>query len=228
VRRALSRVVVVAEMQGRDLARRHVALTLLVLLPLAFYFGLTSNGPQAVIAGGISAAFSMSGAAIFSELSGRAVDQRLVLAGFRPFELVIGRLVSLEALALPIVAGTAALMAVVSGPSRPWILGLGVALVALIAVPFGLAVGALLPKELEATLVLIGVVGMQLSIGGHELVGKFLPFWGPRRLLSASIGDDVSVPRMVAVSVAYGTGLFVASLWLMARRVAVRRHGSVQ
>jgi hypothetical protein len=222
------RVVMIAEMQGRDLARRHLALALLVLLPLAFYFGLASNGQEAVIAGGISAAFSMAGAAIFSELSALPVDQRLVLAGFRPAELVLGRLVFLEALAVPIVAGTAALMVLVSQPERPWILVLAVALVALIAVPFGLAIGALLPKELEATLVLIGVVGMQLSIGGHEVVGRVLPFWGPRRLLSASIGERVSVPATVAVSVAYAGGLFATSLFFMARRVAVRRHGSVK
>ena len=35
--KALQRVLIMAEMHGRDLTRRHVALGLLVALPLSFY-----------------------------------------------------------------------------------------------------------------------------------------------------------------------------------------------
>jgi hypothetical protein len=223
-----SRVVVIAEMQGRDLARRHVAMALLVALPICFYGSLAGEHETAIIPGGIAMAFSIGGAAIFSVLSSRPVDQRLALTGFRPAELLLGRVLFLDVLALPLVAATAALMAVVSQPSRPWILGLAVAMVAVIAVPFGLAIGALVPNELEATLILIGVVGIQLSLDGNALMGKLLPFWGPRRLLDIALGDPGSVPKLVALSVGYAAVLLVVALWFMARRVAVRRHGSVQ
>jgi len=133
-------------------------------------------------------AFSMAGAAIFSVLSSRAVDQRLTLTGLRPGEILAGRLLFLEALSLPIVAGSSVLMALVSHPSRPWTMGLAVEMVALVAVPFGLAVGALLPRELEATLVLIGVVGIQLSLDVTQGLSKVLPFYGPMRLLDVSLG----------------------------------------
>jgi hypothetical protein len=134
----------------------------------------------------------------------------------------------LDVLSLPVVAGTAALLALVSQPGRPWILGLAVAMVALIAVPFGLAIGALVPNELEATLVLIGVVGIQLSLDANAPLGRFLPFWGPRRLLDVALGEPASVLRLVAVCVGYAAVLSVIALWFMGRRLAVRRHPAVR
>src|SRR6266511_49793 len=112
-RQTLSRIWTVAEMQGRDLARRRLALVLLVALPLAFYGAMAGHESDAIIPGGIAMAFSVAGAAIFSVLSARAVDQRLTLAGLRPSELLLGRLLLLEVFSLPIVGGSIALMAVV-------------------------------------------------------------------------------------------------------------------
>src|SRR5438093_7097597 len=119
-------IITVAEMQGRDLGRRRLALMLLVALPLAFYGAMAGHESDAIIPGGIAMAFSVAGAAIFSVLSAKAVDERLTLAGLRPSELLLGRLLFLEALSLPIVGGSSALMAIVSNPPRPWILGLAV------------------------------------------------------------------------------------------------------
>jgi hypothetical protein len=219
-----ARVLTVAEMQARDLARRRLALALLVALPLSFYGSLAPHDSHAVVPGGIAMAFAVAGVAIFSVLAARRVDERLALAGFRPGELVVGRLLCLVALSVPMVGGSAALMAVVSNPSRPWLLGGGVAMVALVAVPFGLAVGALVPRELEATLVLIGVVGVQLSLEPSASLAKVLPFYGPERLIDGSLGGSLSVGAAVAASVAYAAGLLVVSLLVMARRVRVRRH----
>jgi hypothetical protein len=221
---ALSRVVIVAEMQGRDLARRRLALILLVALPLAFYGGLAGHSSDAVIPGGVAMAFSLAGAAIFAVLSSRAVDQRLRLAGLRAGEILAGRLLCLAVLSLPLVAGSSVLMALVSHPQRPWTMGLAVAMVAVVAIPFGLAVGALLPRELEATLVLIGVVGIQLSLDVAQGLSKVLPFYGPMRLLDRSLGADYPTGAAVVMSVAYAAALLTASSYLVARRIRVRRH----
>jgi len=220
----LSRVVTVAEMQGRDLGRRRLALILLVVLPLAFYGAMAGHSDQAIIPGGVAMAFSVAGAAIFSVLSSRAVDQRLTLAGLRPSEMLAGRLLFLEALSLPIVGGTSVLMALVSHPPRPWVMGLAVELVAVVAIPFGLVVGALLPRELEATLVLIGVVGIQLSLDVSEGLSKVLPFYGPARLLDASLGGDYPVEAALVMSLLYAAALLVASFFVVARRIRVGSH----
>ena len=221
---ASSRVVTVAEMQGRDLGRRRLALILLVALPVAFYGALAGHSSDAIIPGGVAMAFSMAGAAIFSVLSSRAVDQRLTLAGLRAGEILAGRLLFLEVLSLPLVAGSSVLMALVSHPSRPWTMGLAVEMVALVAVPFGLAVGALLPRELEATLVLIGVVGIQLSLDVSQGLSKVLPFYGPMRLLDVSLGGDYPVGAGVALSLGYAATLLAASFYILVRRIRVRRH----
>ena len=67
-----------AEMHGRDLVRRHAALGLLIALPLSFYLA-SSSSHGAVSSGGVGMAFAVSGAALFSVLSSREADQRLIL-----------------------------------------------------------------------------------------------------------------------------------------------------
>jgi len=130
----LRSVATIAEMQGRDLGRRRIALTLLAGLPLAFYGALAGHDPAAIIPGGIAMAFALSGAAIFSVLSSREVDQRLALAGFAPVELLAGRLLFLEAFSVPVVGGSSAVMAIGSDPPRPGVLVLAVATVAVVCV----------------------------------------------------------------------------------------------
>src|SRR5690606_30928691 len=136
---------------------------------------MSAHGAGPLIAGGIGMAFSVSGATLFSVLSSEEVDQRLVLGGYRPPELLLGRVMFLAPLGLLIGAGFSVLMAFVSDPHRPWVMAAGVSAVALQSIPFGLAVGAAVNRELEGTLLLIGVVGMQLATSPTSLVAKFLP-----------------------------------------------------
>ena len=172
-----------AEMAGRELLRRRTALGLLTLLPLAFYGSSLSNTGYAPVLGGIAMAFSISGAAIFCALSSRRLDSRLVLAGYRPRELLLGRLLVLEGLGAVVALIFAGVIELGSTPASPGQLLIGVFLVTLCAVPFGLAVGALVPGELESVLILIGVVGIQLTLATTNVIDKFLPWWGAQRLL---------------------------------------------
>jgi len=224
VSNAAVQILTIAEMQGRDLARRWLALGLLVALPLSFYGAMAPHDPHALIPGGIAMAFSLAGVAIFAVLAARRVDERLAIAGLGAGELVAGRLLCIVAMSVPIVGGSAALMAAVSNPPRPWALGGGVALVALVAVPFGLAVGALVPRELEATLILIGVVGIQLSLDPSVGLAKVLPFYGPEQLIDSSLGSSFSVWTAVVASLAYAAALLIVALLLIGRRIRVRRH----
>ena len=84
-------VLVPAEMAGRELMRRRTALALLTALPLAFYAAHASDGPEAIEVGGLTMAFSISGAAIFTVISARRVDRRLALASYRSWQLMLGR-----------------------------------------------------------------------------------------------------------------------------------------
>jgi len=213
-----------AEMHGRDLTRRHAALALLVALPLAFYFASSGEGVRAVSAGGIGMAFSVSGATLFSILSSEEVDQRLVLGGYRPIELLVGRLVFLGPLGLLLAGLFTAVMVPISSPERPWVVLLGVAVVALQSVPFGLAVGAVVPKELEGTLVLIGVVGMQLATSPSSAVAKALPFYGARRILGVGVDGSGPILWPLGLTAAYGLALLLIARVFVDRRVNVAHH----
>jgi hypothetical protein len=206
---------------GRDLSRRRVALTLLTVLPLAFYAASAGEAEHGVEVGGIAMAFSVTGAAIFAAMTARAVDQRLALAGYSPVELLLGRLLVLVLLGFAVAAIFATVIAATSRISDLSALVAALVLVVVIGVPFGLAVGALAPRELEAVLVMVGVVGVQLSLAGTELVAKLLPFWGPHRLLDLAIGDRLSELGPVLGGVAYGVGLLIAAALVMVRRLRI-------
>ena len=151
-------------------------------------------------------------------MTARPVDDRLVLAGYRPYELLLGRLLLLEIFGVAVSAVFSVVMVFGTGPANPWLLAAGVGLVASTSVPFGLAVGALAPHELEGVLVLIGVVGVQLTLQSTQTIAKFLPFWGAQRLLQHSIGTTVSIGAAVPVNLAYAAVLFIAASYITHRR----------
>jgi hypothetical protein len=220
----LARVLIMAEMHGRDLLRRHVAIGLLVALPFSFYLASSDSGPAAAASGGVALAFAVSGAALFSVLSSRSADQRLILSGYRPFEMLLGRLLFLGPLALVIAGVFSLTMAPLSSPARPWVLVLGVAVVALQSVPFGLAIGSAVPRELEGTLVLIGVVGIQLATRLDSVASKLLPFYGPRELLEASLSHHAPIGKPLFQTFFYGVALLIAARLFVSRRVNIVRH----
>jgi hypothetical protein len=224
---SLRRITMMAEMHGRDLTRRHVALGLLVALPLSFYLASMSKGTDAVVSGGVGLAFAVSGATLFSVLSSTEVDQRLVLTGYQPRELLLGRLAFLGPLGLLLAGGFTLLMTTVSHPQRPWLTLVGVAAVALVSIPFGLAIGVMVPRELEGTLVLIGVVGLQLAAGPHAFVARFLPFHGPQEVITSSLTASGPVLAPLRLTVAYGIALFLLARILVTRRIAVAPPGPV-
>ena len=212
------RILVPAEMTGRELSRRRVALGLLTALPLAFYEASAGHSDHAAIIGGIAMAFSIAGASIFAALTARPVDQRLILAGYRPYQLLLGRLVLLELFGLVVAALFSVVMVLGTGPADTWALVAGVVLVAVTSVPFGLAVGALAPHELEAVLILIGVVGVQLTLDSTQTVAKLLPFWGPQRLIQHATDPTVSIGAAVPVGILYALALLALAVAITSRR----------
>ena len=221
---SLRRILIMAEMHGRDLTRRHAALGLLIALPLSFYFASMGKGEQSVVAGGVGMAFAVSGATLFSVLSSNEVDQRLVLAGYRPVELLLGRLAFLGPMGLMMGVVFSVIMSSVSHPERPGLTLLGVSAVAVVSIPFGLAVGAAVPRELEGTLVLIGVVGLQLATSPGSAVSRVLPFHGPQELIASSLNSSGPVVGPLIATALYAVGLFLLARVLVTRRVAVTRH----
>ncbi|HWC34868.1 MAG TPA: hypothetical protein VG650_08570 [Mycobacteriales bacterium] len=222
MRESLSRMVIMAEMHGRDLVRRHIAIALLVALPMSFYLSSVGEGRDAVGTGGVAMAFAVGGATVFSALSSSEVDHRLVLSGYRPHELLVGRLLFLCPFGIVLSGLFTALMAPISHPDNPGVLLLGVSAVAAIAVPFGIAVAAIVPRELEATLVLIGVVGIQLAVSHTSTVAKLLPFYGARLLIDTGLAGHGPILWPLIEGAMYAVALLALARVFIGPRLSIR------
>lgn len=225
MRESLRRMLIMAEMHGRDLIRRHVAIGLLVALPASFYLSSAGSGRDAVGTGGVAMAFAVGGATVFSALSSSEVDQRLVMGGYRPLELLVGRLLFLGPFGIVVSGLFTALMAPIAHPDSPGVLLLGVSAVAVVAVPFGIAVAAVVPRELEATLVLIGVVGVQLAVEHTSTVAKTLPFYGPRLVIANAVSGHGALAAPLLEGAAYAVALLLIARVFIGPRLSVRAHG---
>ena len=214
----LERVAVIAEMQGRDLLRRRRSVALLALLPLLFYASQLpgQDDLDPLLAGGIGIGWVAAGAALFSALGARRVDSRLVLAGYKPVELLVGRLLLLEGLMLLLAGVFGVLMVVTSRPARPTALVLALVTAGLVAVPLGLLIAALLPQELEGTMALIGVIGIEMAIQPPPPV---LPLYGPLKLMERAAGEPVSSAGPILHAIVAATVLLGVALVFWRRRL---------
>lgn len=217
----------VAATQGKELLRRRLAVALLILLPVAWYLSIPADDPFGVTAGAFGVAFAAAGASFFSVLAWRRVDPRLALAGSRPLEQVVGRLLLLETLALTVSVLFFPLLVARSGIERPALLALGLLLTATIGLAIGFAIAQIIARELEGTLALIAVVGLQIGMPPESALSPYLPLHGPPELVRMSGGPGGDVWPLVLHALAYLVGLFAVSLVAWTRRVRVIRWDTV-
>lgn len=223
---SVRRIGIMAEMHSRDLFRRHAAIALLLALPASFYLSSINSGRDAVGTGGVAMAFAVGGATVFSALSSLEVDQRLVMNGYRPLELLMGRLLFLCPFGIVIAGLFTALMAPISHPQNPGVLLLGVSAVSAVAVTFGIAVAAIVPRELEATLVLIGVVGVQMAVDHTSTVAKALPFYGARLLIEDALNGYGAIAVPLLETAAYAVALLLIARIFIGPRLSVRNRSA--
>lgn len=205
---------------ARDLGRRHIAVALLIALPLAFYISTLGASsapgvlPFKVIAGTLGMSWAIGSAAMFLLSGARRVDERLVLAGYSPWELLTGRLLLLMGVAVVLVVLFAAVMVTTSPFHAPALLLVALLAVGFLAIPMGLAIASLVPGDLEGTLVLIAVVGIEMTPN--------LPRWMPSAGAITLAGTAWSGAGAIVVP-AVSSALWSVSLLVVAI-AAWRRH----
>lgn len=223
---ALARTLVVAEMQARDLLRRRAVMALFVLLPAAFYYSVPASEDYSVLAGSMGVSWAVAAAGLFGILGWRRADPRLALGGAPPSQGLLGRLLLLQALGLGLVALFAPQILWRSSALlvEPSLMVLALVLMAVISVPLGLAIGALVPRELEGTLVLIGIVGVGMSVPPDTAIARSLPMWGPLEVMQISAGwSDGATAGGVVHALGSALVLLAVASWSWRRRVRIDR-----
>jgi hypothetical protein len=217
------RVATLAEMVVRDVLRRRAVAVLLFLVPLAFYFAQHVKVGQSIRLASLGLAWAVATLALFAGLAGRRLDPRLSLSGYRAAELWAGRVLGLLGLGLAMAAVYFVIIVVDRPPARPAGLALELVLTVAIAVGLGLCLGGALPGELEGTLVVIAVVGVQMIMDPREAVARVLPFWSTREILTDVV--DSAGRDYLARGVAHALAVIALLLGTAAALTAWRLRG---
>jgi hypothetical protein len=179
----MTKTLTIAEMALRELLRRRAVLVILLVLPLAFYLARRGDHlGQSVRFVCLGLGWAQSTAALFAGSAARAIEPRLRLSGYRSRHLVLGRLVALWTVGLVLSLPYFVLIRLDQDDVRYGAIALIMALTAAVAAPFGLALAAVLPRELEGTLVLLIVIGLQMMVDPANGASRALPFWFSREI----------------------------------------------
>lgn len=228
------KVITIAELQGIDLLRRKTALIAIAALPLVIYLALalgSHNGyqhvnhsnPYAIGTGTLGLSWAVGGAALFANLAARPVDPRLILSGYQSMQILLGRVILLEALGGALAVAFTLFMSVISKPQYPAALLLATILCAIVSVSLGTFLAAVLPKELEGTLSLIGVTGIQLTLPHSSEIQLALPFYGPIRIVDFAAGYNITLMEPVLHSLAYAFVLIGITAVVRERQIKARK-----
>jgi hypothetical protein len=222
----MTKMFTVGEMVVRDLARRRAVLGLLFLVPLAFYLARHDQTGQAVRFAGLGLAWGASTAGLFSSNAAKSIEPRLRLVGYSWTQLFIGRLAALLLVSWVIAGAYFLLIYFDLSVHRPAAVALMLFLTASIAVPLGMLIGAVVPRDLEGTLVLIAFVGIQMVIDPAKDSARYLPFWSTREITTYAVdpvaSDYLSRGLTHGLAIAAGFGLANAALAFV--RLRRRRH----
>ncbi|PRY24695.1 hypothetical protein [Pseudosporangium ferrugineum] len=198
------RILTVAEMALREISRRRGVLILLALLPLAFYYSRRGEAYwQSVRFVSLGIGWTLSTAALFAGNAARTIEPRLRLSGYATHELYLGRLAALWTVGLTLIVPYFLLIRL-DLDVRYGAVALILLLTVAVAAPFGLALSALLPRELEGMLVLLTVVAMQMMLDPETTVAHALPFWFSREIGTYAI-ENPADPHLMTRGTIHAT-----------------------
>ena len=187
-----SHIWAVARAGIRELPRRRVAMGLLVALPAAFYLANVNNPSTNSLAdAGLGVAWAAGTGALFATQGAAVIEQRLRLTGFSRIELALGRSAVVATIATTVSVVTIPVVWVISQPPKPVGLVAGVVTMTAVAGSLGTLLGVVTSRDLESTIALIGVIGIDVSLTTDDRLGSVLPLRGPIKLLRYGSGSQV-------------------------------------
>jgi hypothetical protein len=241
---------------GQELARNRVALLMLFIIPalfdalvvittkttkIAFKLASLAGDPFVRVSGrstnlifigttavGLLSAFLALGLVQKNVESNR----RLVLCGYRPFELIAAKLAVL--LVVTVIVGTfvAELLPLFFTPERFVLVIAGFALAGFVYGCYGLLIGSIFRRELEGVLFItllanIDAAWLQNPVyyagAQNQAIIRWLPAYFPSQLSMIAAFTRHGVGRAVAGSIAYGCVFLAAALLVYFLRMRTRR-----
>lgn len=164
------------------LARRRVALVILIALPVVFYLTASGSVGRSVRALVFGVSWAVSTVAFFAASSARGLEPRVALAGRSAAALSGARVAALATAALGLVAGYWLLVVLGQPVGRGGAVAVDFVVTAGVAVAVGTAIGAVVPRELDGALVVFLLAGVQAVANPFDAWTRLLPFWSSREL----------------------------------------------
>ena len=219
----MNTIVLRANTTMRALLRRRLALAVLVVMPVAFYFVTRSSVGQSIRSLVFGISWAVSTATFFATTSARNLEPRLTLAGWRPGHLLAGRILGLLAIVAALTVANVTLVGIDRDVRSLSAVAVDFAVTGVVAVAVGTTVGTVIGKEMEGTLVLFFFAGLQAIANPFDTWSRALPFWSSRELGTWAIDgpDTGSLPDGLAHAAAVIVICGIVT-WAVGRRSALR------
>jgi hypothetical protein len=168
-------------------------------------------------------AWGVSTIAFFAVVGNLWKDRRLLLCGYRAWQILFARLGLLISMSVPLAVAGMLPYTVVSSSLHPELVWLACFLAGIIAAGFGLLIGIVLPRPTEGLLMVLLVTGVGMSLGDEAARYFFLyPAW--QMLTIGRLSPDPWPYSYIAQSVLVA-GLFFAlalAIWWWRTRLPRR------
>jgi hypothetical protein len=151
-------------------------------MPVAFYFVTHDTVGRSVRSLAFGMSWAVGTVALFATVSARELEPRLRLAGWNRLDLLIGRFLGLTGVVAALTVFFGALVAFDQNVRSLSGVFLDLAVTGVVAVAVGTAIGTLIGKEMEGTLVLFFLAGLQAIANPFDTWTRALPFWSSREL----------------------------------------------
>ncbi len=212
----------IARITGNELLRRRGVLALMLALPLLFFVIRLDTYWTALRMLAIGLGWSMAALALFTQVSALRINGRLIVAGASVSALHLGRQLALWAggLTLALMYFVVVTLTIAGDLAHLAPVLLALCLTVMISVPLGTVVAAAVPRELEGSLVLLGVMAVQLLVEPAAGWTRILPLWSTRELASYIIGPagEDHLIRGTLHGIGYTLALSLLA-WLLTRRL---------
>lgn len=176
----------------RSTLRRRLTVGVLVAMPIAFYIVTHDSVGRSVRSLAFGISWAVSTVAFFATVAAKGVDPRLRLAGWSARDLVVGRVLGLCGAVLLLTSGFAALVGVDQTVRSLIAVFVTFATTGVVAVAVGTLVGTVIRREMEGTLILFFLAGLQAIANPFDTWSRALPFWSSRELGTWAIdGPDI-------------------------------------